>query len=154
MLRCSSLCRVAILILVAAPLGACQTLGSAGMVTSSVTAEITPEAASSIASDMVGRLAEKVGPGSNTIQLRDDGSAFGKALEASLKGWGYAVVTDQKADGAGTVPLAYVIDSFEGSVLARLSTPSLDLTRMYKLTTTGAAPASPLSVTQHGTGKS
>lgn len=139
--------RLVVLFSIAIPLAACQTLGGADLITSSVTAELTPEAASAIAGDLVGRFAEKVGPGTNTIQLRGDGSAFGQALESSLKGWGYAVVTDQKADGA-IVPLAYVIDSFEGSILARLSTPSLDLTRMYQLNATGATPASPLSVQQ------
>jgi type IV secretion system protein TrbH len=51
------------------------------------------------------------------------------------------------------VPLAYGVDDFEGSVLVRLSTTSLDITRMYKLTATGAEPVSPASVIQRGTGK-
>jgi type IV secretion system protein TrbH len=144
--------RLTILLLLTISLGACQTLGSAGLITSSVTTELTPEATSTIADDMVGRLAEQVGPGTNTIKLRTDGSLFGQALEASLRGWGYAVVTDQKADRGDTVPLAYVIDSYEGSVLARLSTPALDLTRMYQLGAAGATPTSPLSVMQRGTG--
>lgn len=145
--------RLAILILLSFALAGCQTLGSARMITSSVTAELTPEAANSIAGDLVGRLAEQIGPGSNTIRLQSDGSLFGQAIEQSLKGWGYAVVTDQKTEGGAIVPLAYVIDSFEGSVLARLSTPSLDLTRMYQLGPTGATPTSPLSVMQRGTGQ-
>jgi hypothetical protein len=152
MLTTLKISRLLILLFLAISLAACQTLGNAGLITSSVTTELTPEAANGIAGDLVGRLAEKVGPGTNTIQLRGDGSAFGQALESSLKGWGYAVVTDQKADGA-TVPLAYVIDSFEGSILARLSTPSLDLTRMYQLGATGATPTSPVSVIQRDTGR-
>lgn len=142
--------RVAALLLLALSLVACQTLGSARLITSSVTAELAPEAATGIAGDMVGRLAEQVGPGSTTIQLRTDGSVFGQALETALRGGGYAVITDQKADGANAISLAYVIDSFEGSVLARLSAPSLDLTRMYQLGATGATPTSPLSILQRG----
>jgi hypothetical protein len=144
--------RLILFLLLAFSLAACQTLGTAGLITSSVTTELTPEAASSIAGDMVGRLAEQVGPGTNTIKLRTDGSAFGQALETSLREWGYAVVTDQKAEPADTVPLAYVVDSYEGSVLARLSTPALDLTRMYQLGAAGATPTSPLSVMLRGTG--
>lgn len=133
-------------------LAGCQTLGGSGLIASSAYSGLSPEAASSIAGDMVGRLAEHVGPGSNTIQLKADGSVFGQSLENSLKGWGYAVATDQKAEGGNLVPLAYVVDTFENNVLARLSTSSLTLTRVYTVTTTGAAPASPLSVLTTGQG--
>ena len=135
----------------ASTLAACQTLGGTGLVTSKVTADLTPEAAGMIAGDMVGRFAEQVGPGATTIALTSDGSVFGQSLEASLKGWGYAIITDQVAKGTETVPLVYVVDEFEGSVLVRLSTKSVDLTRMYKLGADGAVPTSPASVMQHGT---
>lgn len=134
----------------AGTLAACQTLGGSGLVASTVTAELTPEAAGMIAGDMVGRFAEQVGPGATTIALTSDGSVFGQSLEASLKGWGYAIITDQAAKGTETVPLAYVVDEFEGSVLVRLSTRSVDLTRMYKLGADGAEPTSPVSIMQHG----
>lgn len=137
-------------LVLATSLSACQTLGGSGLVASTVTAELTPEAAGMIAGDMVGRFAEQVGPGATTIALTSDGSVFGQSLEASLKGWGYAIVTDQAAKGTETVPLAYVVDEFEGNVLVRLSTKSIDLTRMYKLGADGAVPTSPVSVMQHG----
>lgn len=137
-------------LVLAATLAACQALGGAGLVASTVTTELTPEAATSIAGDMVGRFAEQVGPGNTTIVLTPDGSVFGQALEASLKGWGYAIVTDQQTKGTATVQLAYVVDAFEGSVLVRLSTASVDITRMYKLGATGAEPVSPVSVMQRG----
>lgn len=137
-------------LVLAATLAACQTLGGTGLVASTVTTELTPEAATSMAGDMVGRFAEQVGPGNTTIVLAPDGSVFGQALEASLKGWGYAIVTDQQTKGTTTVPLAYVVDAFEGSVLVRLSTASVDITRMYKLGATGAEPVSPVSVMQRG----
>ncbi|MCT9000388.1 conjugal transfer protein TrbH [Chelativorans intermedius] len=140
--------RLVAFFLCAALLAGCQTLGGAGLVASSATAQLTPEAASSIAGDMVGRFAEQVGPGTTTIQLEPDGSIFGAALESSLKGWGYAVATDQVTEGANTVGLAYVVDAFEGSILVRLSTQTLDLTRMYQLGGEGATPVSPLSIMQ------
>lgn len=133
-------------------LAGCQTLGGAGLVASSAYAELTPEAANGIAGDMVGRLAEHIGPGATTIQLKPDGSTFGLALETSLKGWGYAVVTDQTAEAGNLVPLAYVVDPFEGSVLARISTSALNLTRVYQVTSAGATPTSPLSVMSLGEG--
>lgn len=140
--------RLVAFLLCAALLAGCQTLGGSGLVTSSATAQLTPEAASSIAGDMVGRFAEQVGPGTTTIQLEPDGSIFGEALEALLREWGYAVATDQVTGGTATIPLAYVVDTFEGSILVRLSTHALDLTRMYQLGEEGATPVSPLSIMQ------
>lgn len=134
----------------AALLAGCQTTGTDGLVASSAPPEISGPAASAIAGDMVSRLAEHVGPGTGTILLKPDGSPFGGALEASLKAWGYAVVSDQKTDGEKPIPLAYVIDSHDGQVLARLSTGSLDLGRAYTATSASATPASPLSVMQRG----
>lgn len=134
-------------------LAACQTMTGAGLITSEVTAELTPESAGAISEDMVAKLAEQIGPGSTTIALRSDGSVFGAALEASLRSWGYAVVTDQETGEAITEPLAYVADPFEGGVLVRLSTRKAELTRMYTVTAEGATPASPLSVMLRGPGE-
>ena len=131
-------------------LAACQTISGPGLIRSEVTAELTPESATAIAGDMIGRLAEHVGPGTTTIELRGDDDLFGPALEAALREWGYAVVTNQATDGGAVTPLAYSIDPFEGGVLVRLSTMQVELTRMYTLSATGATPASPLSVMQRG----
>ncbi|MBN9309130.1 MAG: conjugal transfer protein TrbH [Devosia sp.] len=127
-------------------LAACQTLGGGGLIASTVTAELTPAGASSIASDMVGQLGAHVGPGGTTIRLRGDGSPFGSALEESLRTAGYAVVIDQRSSDAGAMDLAYAVDSFEGSVMVRLSTVSLDLTRLYTLDGEVAIPTGPASV--------
>ena len=132
-------------------LAACQTMGGTGLIQSEVTAELSPDAASSIAADMVERLAEHAGPGNTTIALRGDDTVFGPALETSLREKGYAVVTDQATTQAAVEPLAYSVDPFEDGVLVRISTLKVELTRMYTLGTTGAAgavPASPLSVMQ------
>lgn len=138
-------------------LAACQTMGGPGLIRSEVTAELSTEAAGSIAADMVGRLAEHIGPGSTTIALRGDDAVFGPALETSLREKGYAVVTDQAANQSAVELLAYSVDPFEDSVLVRISTLKVELTRMYTLGTTGttgttgaagAVPASPLSVMQ------
>jgi type IV secretion system protein TrbH len=145
--------RLMVLVAGVSTLAACQTMTGAELVTSEVTAELTPESASAISEDMVAKLAEQIGPGSTTIALRSDGSVFGAALEASLRSWGYAVVTDQETGEAITEPLAYVADPFEGGVLVRLSTRKAELTRMYMVTAEGAVPASPLSVMQRGPGE-
>lgn len=127
-------------------LTACQTLGGSGLIVSTVTAELTPANASSIASDMVEQLGAHVGPGGTTIRLRGDGSPYGSALEESLRTAGYAVVIDQRSSDAAVVDLAYAVDRFEGSVMVRLSTVSLDLTRLYTLDGEVAAPTGPVSV--------
>jgi len=137
-------------VLAAMLLAGCKAIDTDSLVTSSAPPEISGPAASAIAGDMVSRLAEHVGPGTGTIVMKPDGSPFGVALEDALKTWGYAVVSDQKAEGEKLIPLAYVIDSHEGQVLARLSTGSIDLGRAYTTTATGAAPASPLSVMRRG----
>ncbi|MGO8253569.1 conjugal transfer protein TrbH [Rhizobium ruizarguesonis] len=135
----------------AALLSGCQSTGTEGLVSSTAPPEISGPAASSIAGDMVSRLAEQIGPGKATVALKADASPFGQALEAALKGWGYAVVTDQKTDGgAAVVPLAYVIVPYEGQVLARLSTSSVELGRAYTVTTSGATPASAISLMRRG----
>lgn len=136
--------------ILALPVAACQTLGADALVASVDRAELTPQAASAIASDMVGRLAEHVGPGTGTIVLSPDGSAFGNALEEALRGWGYAVASGTSAGEGSAIPLAYVMESFEGTVLARLSTRDLDLGRAYAVTDAGASPSSPLSVMRRG----
>jgi hypothetical protein len=46
----------------------------------------------------------------------------------------------------GAIDLAYAVDSFEGSVMVRLSTVSLDLTRLYMLDGDVAVPTGPVSV--------
>ncbi|WCK69456.1 conjugal transfer protein TrbH [Agrobacterium tumefaciens] len=132
-------------------LSGCQSLGTEGLTTSNAPPEISGPAASAIAGDMVSRLAEQIGPGTATVSLKQDSSPFGQALEAALKGWGYAIVTDHKTDStARTVQLAYVVIPFEGQVLARLSTNSVELGRAYVVSTTGAQAASALSVMKRG----
>ena len=133
------------------PLAGCQTFGiggSSSTIASIVNAQVSPEVAGVIAEDLVGSLAEVMGPGTGTVVLRPDDSAFAVALEKSLRAWGYAVAIDQKVDDASAIPVAFIVDSFEGSVLARLSTTTVDLGRAYALTETGATPTSPLSVLQ------
>ena len=135
----------------AALLSGCQSTGTEGLVSSTAPPEISAPAASAIAGDMVSRLAEQLGPGKATVALKTDTSPFGQALEAALKGWGYAVITDQKTDtGATVIPLAYVILTVDGQVLARLSTNSVELGRAYSVTVNGATPASALSLMRRG----
>jgi hypothetical protein len=131
-------------------LSGCQASTTQELVASSAPAEISGLAASAIAGDMVSKFAEQIGPGSGTIIMTSDQTAFSQALEASLKSWGYAVVTDQKTSGKTEIPLAYVIDLHDGQVLARLSTNSVQLGRAYTITMEGASPASPVSLMRRG----
>lgn len=132
-------------------LSGCQSIGTDGLVASNAPPEISGPTASAIAGDMVSRLAEQIGPGKATVALKADTSPFGQALEAALKGWGYAVVIDQKTDSdTKIIPLAYVIVPFDGQVLARLSTDRVELGRVYIVTSSGAAPASALSLMRRG----
>ncbi|AHG50039.1 conjugal transfer protein TrbH (plasmid) [Rhizobium leguminosarum bv. trifolii CB782] len=135
----------------AAFLSGCQSTGTEGLVSSSAQPEISRPAASSIAGDMVSRLAEQIGPGKATVAIKVDASPFGQALEAALKGWGYAVVTDQKTESGTTViRLAYAILNIDGQVLARLSASGVEIGRAYTVTVDGATPASALSLMRRG----
>jgi len=142
--------RLGLVALIASALAGCQTLGADGLVASTAPPELSGPAASAIAGDMVTKLAEQIGPGTATIALKPDGSPFGQALETSLRSWGYAVARDQKTDAGKTIALAYVIQPYDGQVLARLSTAELELGRAYSPTAAGASPTSPLSVLRRG----
>lgn len=132
-------------------LAGCQSPGPDGLAVSNAPVDVSGPAASAIAGDMVSRLSEQIGPGTATVALKQDNSPFGQALESALKGWGYAVVTGQKTDGkTKVVTLAYAVEPFEGQILARLSTPGVEIGRAYSVTATGAAPTSPLSVMRRG----
>ncbi|MEO5326387.1 conjugal transfer protein TrbH [Mesorhizobium sp. CC13] len=137
------------LLFAAGLIAGCQTVDDT-LATSSTPATVTGPAASAIAGEMASRLAEQIGTaGTTTIKMDKGTSEFAVALEAALKGWGYSVVTDGKLEkGVKPVELVYGIDSVDGQILARLSTPSLALGRAYTATSGGAAPASPLSIMQ------
>ncbi|MBB4233026.1 conjugal transfer protein TrbH [Rhizobium mongolense] len=137
-------------IVAAALLSGCQTADNT-LTTNSTPVAVTRPAASAIAGDMASRLAEQIGPAGSatTIKIDKDTSEFATALEAALKGWGYTVATDGKvAKDIKLVVLDYAVDGFDGQVLARLSTPSIALSRAYTPIAVGAVPASPLSIMQ------
>ena len=136
-------------IIITAILSGCQTADET-LATSSTPISVTGATASAIAGDMASRLAEQVGPaGTTTLKMEKDTSEYAAALEAALKGWGYTVVTDEKVSkDQKPVEFAWSIDSFDGQVLAQVSTPAVALGRVYTATSSGATPASPLSVMQ------
>ncbi len=138
--------RLAMIGLCFAALAGCQTLGTRGLVESTIGMELTPQTATTIAEDMVGRLAEVLAPGSTTIAFTPKDTVFAGALETALRNWGYGVIIGGKTTDAQAEPLAYVIDTLDGDVLVRVATPKVELTRVYALSAEGAAPASPLSV--------
>lgn len=130
-------------------LSGCQTADET-LTTSSTPIAVTGATASAIAGDMASRLAEQVGPAGTTIlKMDNNASEYAVALEAALKGWGYTVIADDKAGkDQKLVEVAWSIDSFDGQVLARVSTPAIALGRAYTATSAGATPASPLSIMQ------
>jgi hypothetical protein len=116
-------------------------------------ADISNAAASAIAGDMTTGLVEQIGPaGTKAIRLRGDGSHYATALKAALKGWGYRVVADgdtkDMPKDQELIELDHAIVGINGQALARLSTPTRALGRVYTVTATGAVPSSPLSVRQ------
>lgn len=136
-------------IIITAILSGCQTADET-LTTSSTPIAVTGATASAIAGDMASRLAEQVGPAGTTILKMDKGtSEYAAALEAALKGWGYTVIADGKVGkDQKPVEVAWSIDSFDGQVLARISTPAIALGRAYTATSAGATPTSPLSIMQ------
>lgn len=143
---------MAMAMMVATLLMGCAGLGfgANGLVASTAPAEMTAPAASAVAGDLVPRLAEQLGQGKATIILKPDGSIFGSALEASLRTWGFAVTTDGQAKDQNAIHLAYVLAPVDGQILARLTTGSLEIGRIYATSGTGATAASPVSVMQRG----
>ena len=137
-------------ILTALLLSGCSTIGTDGLVASTAPAELSAPTASAVAGDLVPRLAEQLGQGKATIVLKPDSSVFGSALEASLRTWGFAVTTDPDAKDKNAIHLAYVLAPVDGQILARLTTGSLEIGRIYATTGNGATPASPISVMQRG----
>ena len=136
-------------IIITAILSGCQTADGT-LTTSSTPIAVTGATASAIAGDMASRLAEQVGPAdTTTLKIDKDTSEYAAALEAALRGWGYTVIADGKVDkDQKLVEVAWSIDSFDGQVLARVSTPAIALGRAYTATAAGATPASSLSIMQ------
>lgn len=135
-------------VIITAILYGCQT--DETLITNSTPIAVTGATASAIAGDMASRLAEQGGPAGTTILKMDkDTSEYAAALEAALKGWGYTVIADGKVGkDQKPVEIAWSIDSFDGQVLARVSTPAIALGRAYTATAAGATPVSPLSIMQ------
>lgn len=125
----------------------CQTENEA-LITNSAPIVVIGVTATAIAGDMAGRLAEQVGAaGTTTLKIDKDTSEYAAALEAALKEWGYMVIADGKVGkDQKPVEVAWSIDSFDGQVLARVSTSAIALARAYTATSSGATPASPLSI--------
>ena len=134
-------------LLFASVLSGCQTADET-LSTNSTPIAVTGATASAIAGDIASRLAEQIGPAGITIlKMDNDTSEYAAALKAALRGWGYTVIADGKVGkDQKPVEVAWSIGSFDGQVLARVSTPAIALGRAYTATTAGATPASPLSI--------
>jgi hypothetical protein len=144
------LVRLATVACLVLPIAACQTFGSEGLIASSAPAELPSTTADTIARDLAGKLVENIGPGTGTIVLASTDVPFASALESALQAKGYAVTRGGSAGERASIPLAYVVDRGDGEILVRLSTKTLDLTRTYRETPTGAVPSSPVSLQRRG----
>lgn len=145
MLGNSKISRVIAIAFLSSSLAACTTTGGYFSPQASLdAANLAEPTADAVAADMVARLAEHVGPGNGTIALKADNTPFATAFDKHLRGWGYAV--DPAATGQGAIPIAYTVDALDGDVIARISTPNVELARQFQATTTGAVASSPLSV--------
>lgn len=120
-------------VIITAILSGCQTADDT-VTTSSTPIAVTGATASAIAGDMASRLAEQVGPaGTTTLKMDKDTSEYAAALEAALRGWGYTVIADGKVGkDQKPVEIAWSVDSFDGQVLARVSTPASPLSVMQR----------------------
>lgn len=127
----------------------CQTNGE-DLVAVATSANVSGPAASVIAGDMAGRLAEQMRtPKTTPLKITNDKSDYYVALESALKGWGYIVISDNETSkDAKPVALSWSLDNANGQTLARISTPSVAIARAYTISVSGAAPSSPLSILQ------
>lgn len=152
---CPLFARAVVVVMVATLVSGCAGLGldgfgTRGLIASTAPTDMTTLAASAVAGDLVPRLAEQLGQGKATIVLKPDSSAFGAALEAALRTWGFAVTTDSEVKDQNAIRLAYVLATVDGQILARITTGSLEIGRIYTTSGTGATSASPVSVMQRG----
>ena len=145
-----TLARLTVVTCLVLPIAACQTSSTEGLIASSAPAELSSPAADTIARDLANKLVEHIGPGTGTIVLVSTDVPFASALESALRAKGYAVTRDGSAGEGASIPLAYVVDRGDGEILVRLSTKTLDLTRTYRETPTGAVPSSPISLQRRG----
>lgn len=146
--KSSASVRVLISIVLSLSIAGCQTMGKGGLPASKAMPDLSLEASQMIAADMTARLTEIAEPGSaGAVAMKGDDTAFATALETSLTQAGYTIAKDKDVGG---LHLAYVVEEFEGNVLVRLSTQSADLGRVYSIRSTGAEPASPVSIKRKG----
>ncbi|MDK9695425.1 MAG: conjugal transfer protein TrbH [Siculibacillus sp.] len=146
----NALARLATVACLVLPIAACQTFGTASLIASSAPTELSSASAGTIARDLASKLVEHIGPGTGTILLASTEAPFASALESALRAKGYAVTRGGSAGEGASIPLAYVVDRGDGEILVRLSTKTLDLTRTYRETPTGAVPSSPVSIMRRG----
>jgi type IV secretion system protein TrbH len=142
-------CLIALTPLIAV-LSSCQ-MNSDTLKSSPAPHELSKAASTAMAGDIVGRLAEKIGPNAGTIYLKKADVPFGQSLAAALTKHGYTVATRlTKDDKRPGIPLTFDIEETGEQTLAQLSVRNIILARAYTITAEGAAPTSPLSVMNNG----
>ena len=108
---------------------------------------LSESAMAAISGDMVSRLAEQLAPGTVPLRLDDDQSPHKVTWQSALRSAGYAISAEPTVPaGKRRLAVTYGIDEFEGQILARLAIGTIEVTRGYTATASGAVPATPLSV--------
>lgn len=135
-------------ILSVAPLTSCVAHGGWFNPQSSIQAvELAEVTTQAVANDMTENLTNEIGPGTGTIWLKGGASAFGAALASAMQEQGYAVATEIQAPaGEAMIPLSYTVDQAGSLIVVRMTTPTVELSRSYAATSTGASPASAVSI--------
>ena len=106
--------------------------------------DLSASVADTIAADMAGHLARTTGPGKGAIVLGSKQTLMSRALETNLRALGFAI--DPSAKGADAIALGYAITGNQEQIFVRITTPTLELARIYAATPLGADPVTPLSI--------
>ena len=124
----------------------CSSTGSgyfaAGSSTSSI--DLSQSAADTIAADMAGHLARTTGPSKGAIVLGSKETMMSKALETNLRALGFAI--DPSAKSPDAIALGYTITGDQEQIFVRITTPTLELARVYAATPLGVDRVTPLSI--------
>lgn len=115
---------------------------------STISLALSAPAAQAIASDMVGQLAHQIGPGTGPVIVQDKDTVMSRAVEDKLRAHGFAV--DPSSQSETAIALAYTITGQPEQIFVRLTSPQLEMTRVYAATDHGAISLTPMSILRPG----
>ena len=132
--------------LIGTAVAGCSSTGSGYFAAASSTSslDLSASVADTIAADMAGHLARTTGAGKGAIVLGSKQTLMSRALETNLRALGFAI--DPSAKGVDAIALGYAITGNQDQIFVRITTPTLELARIYATTPLGADPVTPLSI--------